>query len=215
MCFFKTGKPCKNHKPNEVEVDAPVKEKKTKEPKESLKDGSRKQAKERKGTDLEDSMNSEAKGRKGETPKKKKTDKATHEVDLTRVKIEPDEVGSSQMTERNRDHSLDTPRKRKAELSESQQSSEDLALTTSKKKKKSSKSECVVTIVKHEPVTPVKNLSRHAKHQDADTDEGGLISLKQKKINSEKEKDFDLARVKTEPKESHKKKKKHSKRKTC
>ncbi|KAL9960384.1 hypothetical protein ACROYT_G033835 [Oculina patagonica] len=200
---------------NKTRDDLSVKEKKTKEPNESPKNGSRKHSKERKATDLEETMNSNASPKKkGDSPKrKKKKDEAKHEVDLTRVKIEPDADGNSHITSRNGEQSSHSPRKRKAEKNESQQSNADLTLTTSKKKKKLNNSDSVDTVVKQEPVTPDKNSSRDSKrHQNAVADKGEPIPVKQKKIISKE--DSDLLRVKIEPIESHKKKK-HSKTKTC
>ena len=161
------------------------------------KDGSRKHRKERQTENLSLS--------KPDSPKKKKKDKAKHEV-------EPTTNAGSKSGARNREERLDSPRKRNAEMNEYEQRKEDLALSTSKKKKEV-KSLNMDMIVKQEPAIPGENSSRHSrKRQQDDPDLGELASLKHKKINSEKE--FDLARVKTEPNESPKKKK-HSKTKTC
>lgn len=188
-----------------------MKEKKTHEENNHSIDGSRKHTKERPTVNLEESMNSNASGlSKRESPKKKKKDEAKHEVDLMRVKIEPVANASSEIAARNGEESSHSPRKRKAEMNKNEQSQEDLVLTTSKKKKL--KSVNMATIVKQEPAMLGENSPRHSRKRQKDgADLGESSSLKQKKIISEKE--FDLARVKTEPKESHKKKK-HSKTKT-
>lgn len=180
---------------------------------EDPKDQSRKRTIEEQLENLEESRNSNASGLiKHDSPKKKKKDKAKHEVDLMLVKTEPNTNASSESAARNGEERSDSPRKRKAEMSVNEQREEDLALTTSKKKRKV-KSVSSDMIVKQEPVMPGDNSSRHSrKHQKDGTDLGESPSLKQKKIISENE--FDLARVKTEPKESHKKKK-HSKATTC
>lgn len=97
-------------------------------------------------------------------------------------------------------------------MNKNEQIEEDLALATSKKKKKL-KSISLDVIVKQVPAMPSENSPRHSgRRQKDEADLGESSSLKQKKNISEKE--FDLARVKTEPKESQKKKK-HSKTKTC
>ena len=173
------------------------------------KGGSRKHTKERQRENLEESMSCNASGSsQRDSPKKKKNDKAKHEVDLARVKTEPDADASFESAARNGEERLDSPRKRKAEMNKNEQREEDLALTTSKKKKKI-KSVSSNMIVKQEPAMPSENSPRHSRKREKDgADLGESSSLKQKKISSDNE--FDLARVKTEPKESHKKKK-HSK----
>jgi len=163
---------------------------------------SRKRTTEQQMENLEESMNSNASGSsKRDSPKKKKKDKAKHEVDLTLVKTEPDTNASFESPARNGEDCPDSRRKRKTEVNKNELREEDLALTTSKKKKKH-KSLSSGMIVKQEPGMPSEN--SHA-------DLGESPSLKQKQINDEKQ--FDLAQVKTEPRESHKKKK-HSKAKT-
>jgi len=176
------------------------------------KDGSRKHAKERQRENLDVSMNCNARVlSKRDSPKKKK-DKAKHEVDLSQVKTEPDTNTSSKSEARNGGERSHSPRKRKAEMNENEKREENIALITSKKQKKL-KSASMDMIVTQEPVVPGENSSRHSrKRQNDDADSGESSSSKQKKIMSEK--DFDLTRVKTEPKDSQKRKK-HSKTKTC
>ena len=176
------------------------------------KGGSRKQTEERQRENLEESMSSNASGlSQRDSPKKKKKDKAKHEVDLGRVKTEPDANASSESAARNGEECSDSPRKRKAEMNKNEQMEEDLALSTSRKKKKV-KSVSSDMIVKQEPAMPSENSPRRSGKREKDgADLGESSSLKQKTISSDNE--FDLARVKTEPKESHKKKK-HSKSKT-
>ena len=180
---------------------------------EDPRDRSRKRPKERQIENLEESRNSDASGLiKLDSPKKKKKDKAKHEVDLTRVKTEPYISGSSESATSYGEESSHSSRKRKAEKNKNEQIEEDLALATNKKKKKL-KSLSLDMTEKQDPAIPSENSPRHSVgRQIDDADLGESSSLKQKKSISEKE--FDLARVKTEPKESHKKKK-HSKTKTC
>lgn len=180
---------------------------------EDPKDRSRKRTVDRQMENLEESRNSNVSGLiKRDSQKKKKKDKAKSEVDLTRVKTEPDTNASSESAASYGEESSHSSRKRKAEMNKNEQIEEDLALTTSKKKKKL-KSISLDVIVKQVPAMPSENSSRHSgRRQKDEADLGESFSLKQKKNISEKE--FDLARVKTEPKESQKKKK-HSKTKTC
>lgn len=180
---------------------------------EDPKDRPRKRTVERQMGNLEESRNSNASGLiKRDSQKKKKKDKEKYEVDLTRVKTEPDTNASSESAASYGEESSHSSRKRKAEMNKNEQIEEDIALTTSKKKKKL-KSISLDMIVKQDPAMPSENSPRHSgRRQKDEADLGESSSLKQKKSISEKE--FDLARVKTEPKESHKKKK-HSKTKTC
>ena len=177
------------------------------------KDRSRKGTIERQMENLEESRNSNASGLiKRDSQKKKKKDKVKHKVDLALVKTEPHTSASSESAASYGEESSHSSRKRKAEMNKNERIEEDLALKTSKKKKKLISISLDMT-VKQDPVIPSENSPRHSGgRQKDDADLGESSSLKQKKSISEKE--FDLARVKTEPKESHKKKK-HSKTKTC
>ena len=127
------------------------------------KDGSRKHGKERQTEDLEESINSNASRlSKPDSPKKKKKDKAKHEVDLTWVKAEPATNAGSESGARNREERLDSPRKRNSGMNDNEQRKEDLALSTSKKKKKV-ESLSMDMIVKQEPAIPGENSSRHSR----------------------------------------------------
>lgn len=179
---------------------------------EDPKDRSRKRTVDRQMENLEESRNSNASGLIKRDSQKKKKDKAKSEVDLTRVKTEPDTNASSESAASYGEESSHSSRKRKAEMNKNEQIEEDLALTTSKKKKKL-KPISLDVIVKQVPAMPSENSPRHSgRRQKDEADLGESSSLKQKKNISEKK--FDLARVKTEPKESQKNKK-HSKTKTC
>lgn len=178
---------------------SPVKEKKRKSEgrneaaKQSLGESPKHKKSKRKGENVAASIGENAKN-KNYSPKKKK-DKDTHEVDLSRVKIEPGADVVENFAVIDGEHSQ---RKRKTEMFETQQNGEDPMLTPSKKKKKRKS----VSTVNQESVM----LDRKSPHYE--THQGGATGLSD--MNSV---NFDLTRVKTEPKESSKKKK-HSKTKT-
>lgn len=171
-----------------------LKEKKTKEPKERTKETAgegRKKNKEQKTANSEGFSlveREEKEKSKRDSPKKKKKDKERHEFDLSRVKSEPELNGT-----RNDNQNSQSVRKRKGNDTDKFEDGErENGLTPTKQRKKENKTKNVDTVM-------VK--------QEGDSDDAG------RRFVSEVGGGFDLARVKSEPRETPKKAKKHKKHK--
>ena len=167
------------------------KEKKTKEPREHSKDstdGARKQRRDRKEGNLEETS--------------KNIERV--EFDVTRVKIEPRLDSDSEVTSQNGDKSSRCGRKRKSAVNDPGKhdgSEGENGVSPTKKKK-----EAVQAVkVKPEFGSPERSPKLYRKERESDADISGA------NFGNEHHDDFDLARVKSEPKQTPKKSKKHRK----
>ena len=164
------------------------KAKKTKEPREHSKDGTdgaRKQRRDRKEGNMEETS--------------KNIERV--EFDVTRVKIEPRLDSDSEVSSRNGDQSSRSGRKRKSTVNDPGKrdvNEGENGVSPTKKKKEAVK-------VKREFGSPERSpkLSRKERESDAD--------ISRANFGNEQHDDFDLARVKSEPKQTPKKSKKHRK----
>ena len=132
-CFL-TGKPSRRSKENKTEESR-------EHPVEST-DGARKQKKERKTANLEETSfadNKEKTKSKDYSPKKKKKDKDTDGFDKTPVKTEPELDAHTEIPTRNGQQSSQSGRKRKMEVNDTDKRGEDMNGLTPTKQKKENK----------------------------------------------------------------------------
>jgi len=184
------------------------KEKKTNEPREHAiesTDGGRKQKKDRKTANLEETSfadNKEKTKSKENSPKKKKKDKGRDGFDKTQVKTEPELDANTEIPTRNGQQSSQSGRKRKMEVNDTdkREGDEDMNGLTPTKLKKENKGNKLSTVkVKREFGASESPPKLSGKQREANAGNGSVNSV------SELRDGFDLARVKIEPRETSKK----------
>ena len=170
---------------------------KAKEPSECHKEsanGAKKHKKERKTVSIEEASVVDDAEKANNKGKKKKKDRERDKFDVTRVKSEPEISPQSEITTTNGEQGSHSGRKRKIEMNvhgEREDNRDVNKLESSKQRKESKSKNMDIVKVKQELAD--------------DAEIGGENSV------SELHDDFDLARVKSEPRETPKKAKKHRK----
>ena len=193
------------------------KEKKPKEPREHSNDntdGARKQRRDKKEANLEETSifenkNTSMKNNKSDATKKKKEKNIERvEFDITQVKTEPRLNSDSEVTSRNGDQSSRSGRKRKSEVNDSSKrdSSEgENGVSPTKKRKENKRGNVEAVKVKREFGSSESSPKLSRKERKSNADISGA------NFGNDQHDDVAFARVKSEPKETPKKSKKHRK----
>ena len=146
---------------------------------------------------------------KSEAAKKKKKNEESEAFDTTRVKIEPGLDSDSAISSRNGDQSSRSGRRRKSEVNDSSKREcserDQNGVSPTKKRKENKKRNMESVKVKHEFGSSESSPKHCRKELEGDADISGA------NFGKEQQDGFDLARVKSEPRETPKKSKKHKK----